>query len=383
MQLDYPSFEVIVVADKSGRAAIQDHTLQPFVKMAAQDVPNISLARNAGIALASGDFVAFIDDDAVPEPMWLRYHADALVENNAAASVGYVRGRNGISFQSQVESVDAEAETHREPSPERQVIVPDFSTDRALKLVGTNMVIARDLLCKLGGFDPGYRYFLEDTDVSLRLAQSGARAVAAPLAEVHHASAASTRRTPQRCPKTLFDIGRSSALFFRRHTPSAEDLFARIRRREERRLHRHLVQGTCEPRDIRRLLGTLDAGWEDGQGAELAAFRPIETTPPPFKPVLFAHWTHRVLTSRYFGRRANLEAAKEGLSDGGSASVFSFSLTSRPHRVGFLECGVWLQSGGQFGRSNRAGPVFRWCRFAKRTQEEIRRVAMQRGISEN
>ena len=383
MQLDYPSFEAIVVTDQSGRAAIQDHTLQPFIKMAAQEVPNISLARNAGIALASGDFVAFIDDDAVPEPLWLRHHADALVENNAAASVGYVRGRNGISFQSQVESVDAEAETHREPSPNRQAIVPVLSTNRALKLVGTNMVIARDFLCKLGGFDPGYRYYLEDTDISLRLAQSGAQAVAAPLAEVHHASAASTRRTPQRRPRNLYDIGWSSALFFRRHSPSAEDLFARIRRREERRLHRHLVQGTCEPRDIRRLLGTLDAGWNDGQSAELAPVRSIETNPPPFKPVLFAHRTHRVLTSRYFGRRANLEAAKGSLSDGSSASVLSFSLTSRPHRVRFLESGVWLQSGGQFGRSDRTGPVFRWCRFAKRTQEEIRRVAMQRGISEN
>ena len=383
MQLDYPSFEVIVVADQTGLSAIEDHPARHLIKLAEQEAPNISLARNAGIALAAGSFLAFIDDDAVPEPMWLRHHADALATHKAAASVGYVRGRNGISFQSQVESVDAEAETHRELSPPEQSIVPELATGRALKLVGTNMVFSRELLCRLGGFDAGYRYFLEDTDISLRLAHSAETVVAAPLAEVHHASAASVRRTPQRRPRSLYDIGWSSALFFRRHRPSAIDLFERIWRREELRLHRHLIQGTCEPRDIRQLLASLESGWRDAQSAELDKLTPISTKPPPFRAMSVNPEPHRVLTSRFIGRSAVIAAAVNNLKAGARTSVFSFSLTARPQRVRFLQCGVWLQSGGQFGQSTRDRPFFKWCRFAERTQEEIRRVAKQRGISEN
>ena len=41
------------------------------IRAARCDVANISVSRNIGICMAQGDIVAFIDDDAVPEPEWL------------------------------------------------------------------------------------------------------------------------------------------------------------------------------------------------------------------------------------------------------------------------------------------------------------------------
>ena len=378
-QLDYPSFEIIVAADETGLAAIKDHPARGFLKTTLCPNPNISETRNAGLALAAGDFVAFIDDDAVPEPLWLRHFADAFAQTGAAACVGYVRGRNGISFQSRAESIDSEGESHSEQSPESQAIIPDLETGRAVKLVGTNFAIRRDILCELGGFDPAYRYFLDDSDVSLRLSRAGHRAAVAPLAEVHHATASSSRRTSLRCPCDLSLIGNSSAVYLRRHSTPSKVLFARIHDRERRRLERHLVQGTCEPRDISRLLATLKAGWDEGLRASLPDLRSLAISSdaplcvPPKPP------GHRVISVRRAARGAAIETAHGLVAAGHRASVFSFSLTIVPQRVRFLPEGVWLQTGGQFGKSLRSAAVFRWCRFARRVEEETRRVAKQRG----
>jgi GT2 family glycosyltransferase len=60
-----------------------------------------------------------------------------------------------------------------------------------VKTEGTNCAFRRDVLAGLGGFDPAFRYFLDETDVNLRLAEAGARTVIVPRALVHHGSAAS------------------------------------------------------------------------------------------------------------------------------------------------------------------------------------------------
>ena len=67
-QIDHPTCELIVVADAVSRPAIAKSRLADRIKTVACDVAKISVARNAGLGRAAGDIVAFIDDDAVPEP---------------------------------------------------------------------------------------------------------------------------------------------------------------------------------------------------------------------------------------------------------------------------------------------------------------------------
>ena len=94
-QQDLPGFEVVVVADPAGIAAVQGFA----VKTVGFDEPNISAARNLGIAQAGGEVVAFIDDDAVPEPTWLSRLTVPFSDPAVIAATGFVRGRNGVSFQ--------------------------------------------------------------------------------------------------------------------------------------------------------------------------------------------------------------------------------------------------------------------------------------------
>ncbi|MCG6884915.1 MAG: glycosyltransferase family 2 protein [Silicimonas sp.] len=381
-QLDFPNFEIVVVADETSIAAVEAHE----IKTATCREPNLSLARNLGIAAAAGDVCAFIDDDSVPEPLWLAHLERAFSETGATAVAGFVRGRNGISFQSMTQSVDAEAETHEELFPGWEPCVPMLKLGRALKLVGTNMAIRRDALLAIGGFDESMCFFLEDTDLSFRLAKSGARLAISPLAQVHHGFAASERRTGLRAPLDLFDIGRSSAIYLRKHLGRADaDIRNHILRRERNRLVRHMVAGNCEPRHVDSRTARFSEGWDVGCGARLGidATALGDTPASPFLRFPARPSGHSVVASRWrLKRRALLRNAERIVGTGGRASVFSFSLTPFRHHVVYHDSGFWLQTGGVYGKTSREDTWLRWCRFARRLGLEIRRVAMTRGIVE-
>src|SRR6266566_1597930 len=87
----YPHKEIIVVDsssnDESERVVVQ-YPEVISVRLHGQR-NNMPQARNAGLAVSSGEIIAFIDDDAMVQPGWL----DALLATYLDESVGAVGGR--------------------------------------------------------------------------------------------------------------------------------------------------------------------------------------------------------------------------------------------------------------------------------------------------
>lgn len=360
-----PQFELVVVADPAGLAALDTLPFPVDAKRVAFDEPHLSRARNAGIAASGGDVLAFIDDDAVAEPGWLGA-LSAPMAQGASASCGAVRGRNGFTFQTQGEVVNATAVVRQSSSP---------GDGETLKLIGTNMAVSRAALEAHGAFDPAMAFYLDDTELSWRLRTTETRYV--PEAIVHHRAAASARRTQARKPLGLFDVGRSIAVFLRRHAGHAEipQALAAHRADQRRRLVGHMVRGTAEPRDVGRLLADLDRGIAAGMEGDLPDIQPSSGR------ATFTPWTREIrrpaalrVTHGWNEKRAVLGAAQEART-GCPTVVLSLTRTALRHRVFYTDEGVWLQRGGTLGRSerNRRGPIT--LRLNRRAELETKRLA--------
>ncbi len=381
-QLQYRSFEVIVVADPQGIAAAGAWGVGRAVKYVPFDEPNISAARNLGLTHAAGDLVAFIDDDAVPEPQWLRYLAAPAVRADVAAMGGFVRGRNGISFQYKAQSLDAQgmAQPLEVDRFQATVLVPPKG--RGIKTEGTNMAFRRDVLVELGGFDPAFRFFLDETDLNMRLGRAGHATAIVPLAEVHHGFAPSATRRADRVPRDLFEIGASWAVFQRKHIPKEARAaqWAALRRSERRRLISHMIAGRLEPRDVRRLMRGLDAGHVEGQTRSFGGARLPRHSVVPFQRFATFKRTSGFTAVRGLRGVSALEQAAQRVAKGSIETVLVMSRTALFHRVFLNADGVWVQRGGIFGRSERGGPLFRLATFAGRAARERKRVERVRGF---
>jgi O-antigen biosynthesis protein len=381
-QLRYRPCEVVVVACAVGRAAIAGMA-RPWLRVIPNGASGIAAARNDGIASAAGEIIAFIDDDAVPEPTWLDHLVGAMEETGAAAATGFVRGRNGISFQWRNRRIRPDGFIDTRPHLGEAPLLPP-GNDGIAMLEGTNMAFRRNVLAALGGFDPAFRFYLDDADIALRLHDAGHAAAVVPLAQVHHGFAASTRRRRDRMPTDLHDIGRSLAIFLRAHlghaaTPAA---LALHREGERRRLIRSMIAGRCEPRDVARLLTGFDDGAREGMIAKSGGRRDLPAPPAgnAFRqdavavPMILAGWT--------LSRRALRRAAAEAAAAGAAPSLFLFGPSALYHQVRHDEAGFWEQSGGLFGRSDRDAPLLRLSNFRKRLAEETGRIAEVRGLSQ-
>ncbi|WP_191090198.1 glycosyltransferase family 2 protein [Histidinibacterium aquaticum] len=388
VQQVYDPFEIVVVACKAGRRRIDTRPeLYNRVKVVAFDERNISQGRNLGIAEAAGEVVAFIDDDAMAEPLWLHHLAPVFLDDRVGAATGYVRGRNGISFQHRLTDVGPEADSRpvRVKGDEPRLIAPPDG--RGIKTEGTNMAFRRDLLLELQGFDPAYRFYLDETDLNLRLAEQGILSAVAPLAQVHHGVASSPRRRTDRVPESLFDVGASLAYFLRRHS-LAEDYSPAgraERRRRQRSLIGHMIDGRIEPRDVNRILATFDEGWAEGMGREMLPLPGIEPSGAEFLAYRadLPRLGHAVVAGRTWQARSRRAEALRLSEAGYHVTAMLLSPTARYHRAWFDAEGYWVQRGGLFGRSVRQAPLIRIQSFGKRVRAEVRRLSSVRGPARN
>lgn len=382
-QLDHATMELIVVADAPGRAVVTQSGLEPWIKTVAFDEASIARARNLGIVVASGEICAFIDDDAVPEPSWLSHLTAPLADTHVGAAGGFVRGRNGISFQWRAQMVDRAG--HRSPleAGENRPSLHSAPPGRAIKTEGTNMAFRRELLLQMGGFDPAFRFYLDETDLDMRLSERNELVAVVPLAQVHHGFAASERRRADRVPRDLSHVGASTAIFLRKHAPEPRRTPAleRLRADERRRALRHMVAGRLEPRDVRDLMQSLEAGISRGLSEPLYRPAPLTSEDRAFLPFpLSGPRPGRVIAGWSWQRKRLARAARAAAARGAIVTVFRFSPTTLYHHMRFHPDGYWEQRGGLFGRSERHQRLVRLMRFATRVREESLRLATLRPL---
>ena len=178
--------EVILVDQTRGLAEDAARWLGPLsgaLRYVAADPMGVSRARNLGAATATGDFLAFTDDDCVPAEHWLAGFADAIDRLGAQAASSRVLaledptpGLVGVSLRT--------ASTELVYDGNRAVTPWDIGT-------GASLLVSAERFALISGFDeafgPGARFpAAEDIDLLERLMEAGVRVVYAPGAVVYH-----------------------------------------------------------------------------------------------------------------------------------------------------------------------------------------------------
>jgi hypothetical protein len=122
----------------------------------------LSNARNTGWQTATGEIVAYIDDDAYPDPHWLQYLAYTYLTTDFA----------GVGGMSPAPPGDGPIADCVANAPGRPVHVLLTDTE-AEHIPGCNMSFRRSVLEAIGGFDPRYRAAGDDVDVCWRILDRG------------------------------------------------------------------------------------------------------------------------------------------------------------------------------------------------------------------
>jgi glycosyltransferase involved in cell wall biosynthesis len=191
----FASLEVLVIdnasVDAATRLAVADF---PGFRCVREPTPGLDFARNAALESASGDLIAYLDDDVVVDRGWL----DGL--HAAWRACPGAGGYTGLVLPYRLDT-DAQVEFERGGGFRRGFTFTDFRgarQDNALHPVGAgivgagcNMAFDRRLLIDLGGFDealdtgaplPGGG----DLDIFYRVLRAGRTMVYEPRYAVYH-----------------------------------------------------------------------------------------------------------------------------------------------------------------------------------------------------
>ncbi len=173
-RLDYPDYEVIVVDDGSSDAT-GVIARQYDCRLIQTENRGLANARNTGLAAATGEIIAYLDDDAYPDPDWLTYLAATFLRT------GYA-GVGGPNIAPPGDGPIAEC-VARAPGGPVHVLVTDREAEH---IPGCNMAFRKSCLDAIDGFDPQFRTAGDDVDVCWRLQERGWTLGFHPAAMVWH-----------------------------------------------------------------------------------------------------------------------------------------------------------------------------------------------------
>ena len=185
----HPDYEVILVDNASTDDSVE------MIRREYPEVRVLELARNlgltggvnAGIAIARGEIIALLNNDAEASPAWLTELEAALARHPEAGSVA-----SKMLFYGHPKTINSAGDCYRTDGipVNRGVWQQDDGEFDQEDLVfggcGGAVAYRRTLLEQIGLFDEDLFMYCEDVDLSWRAQLAGWGCVYAPLAMVHH-----------------------------------------------------------------------------------------------------------------------------------------------------------------------------------------------------
>jgi GT2 family glycosyltransferase len=199
-RLVYPDVEVIVVDDGSTDDSAAIALAYGFSVISTEN-RGLSSARNTALDAATGEIVAYLDDDAMPEQQWLLHLVEGF-QREGFAAVG------GPNLPVPGDGLVADAVAMGPGNPVHVLL----SDREAEHIPGCNAAFRADALRSIGGFDPRFRTAGDDVDVCWRLQDAGGRIGFAAGAVVWH----HRRRTIRGYLRQQRGYGRAEALLERK-----------------------------------------------------------------------------------------------------------------------------------------------------------------------
>ncbi len=182
-QLTYPDYEVILVNDGSTDRTEEIALRDPLIRLINTENLGLSTARNVGLRAATGEIVAYIDDDAYPDSDWLTYMASAFrVSAHAGIGGPNIKPNDGRFLATCVDNA---------PGNPTHILISDQEAEH---IPGCNMAFRREALEAIGGFDPRFETAGDDVDVCWRLHDRGWTLGFSPTAVVWHHRRSSIKR---------------------------------------------------------------------------------------------------------------------------------------------------------------------------------------------
>jgi GT2 family glycosyltransferase len=193
--------ELLVIANIPG--SVPD-TLPPGARVVVNSTP-LSFAANANLGAAEtrNELVLIANPDAVPEPDAVAVLRDFMGTRPRAGAAGPKMLYSDGTWQASRRRFPTVGGTLVRRTPLRLLFPPlrwqrrhyllDERTDEPVEtdtMLGAFILLRREMLDEIGGWDAGFRMYGEDIDLNYRAARAGWERWYVPAAVVHHEYAA-------------------------------------------------------------------------------------------------------------------------------------------------------------------------------------------------
>ncbi len=235
---DYPEFEIVVVDNRRDARAdtLPALPMGSSVRVVEEHRRGISAARNRGVATATGEMIAFTDDDAVVEHDWLRSLGSTFALATEVEAVGgavlpsELRTKPQLWFEEFYGGFTRTFQAEMLSAKRQHGGVFPYAPARFG--AGCNMAFRRSSLERMGGFITSLGTGTpakggEDLAMFIELVASGATVAFEPTALVRHGH----RRTEREFLRQVRDYGTGlTAMFTALIVRNPKHLVALIRR---------------------------------------------------------------------------------------------------------------------------------------------------------